>query len=137
MRWLGLLVLTVVAGCATHQAAVTPPEDSLALAVLPRVGLGPRDVSVTARIDRDPANRKACLAFVEGLNEVILTCHDMDGADAPRFWQRIFEQVPAGQYTIELRVFRANGVTRVRRVDVCYAGQFVESCDPSGREATQ
>ena len=118
----------VVAGCAAHQAAVTPPEESLALAVLPRVGLGPRDVSVTARIDRDAENRKACLAFVEDLTETILTCHDLDGANAPRFWQRIFEGVPAGQYTIELRVFRADGATRIKRVDVCYAGQLKESC---------
>ena len=129
LRWLGPLLFLVVAGCAAHHAAVTPPEESLALAVLPRVGLGPRDVSVTARIDRDAENRKACLAFVDDNDlDTFLSCHDLDGASAPRFWQRLVEQVPAGAYTVELRVTRADGTVRRVRVDVCYAGQLKESC---------
>jgi hypothetical protein len=121
--------MILTAGCAGATAPhATPPADAYALAVLPRVGLGPRDVSVTARMDKDPSHRNVCLAFVQDEIDVIQSCHTMNGDHEPRFWQHIFEQVPAGAYTVQLRVTRADGGHTVIGVDVCYAGQLKESC---------
>jgi len=125
-----MVVALCLISCAGLKPTAQPPGDPIALAVLPRVGLAPRDVNVTARVDKDPANRNVCLAFVEdGSNTATIeSCHSMNGAQEPRFWQHLFEQVPAGKYTVVLRVTRADGSQRQVTVSVCYAGQMTESC---------
>lgn len=132
-----LTIACVLGACAHRDAALTPPEPPLALAVVPRLGLGPRDVSVTARINRDVANREACVSFVNDEGQAVVTsCHTLDGADAPRFWQHIFEQIEAGHYTIVLQVARATGKPLQTDVDACYSGEFV-SCGATGMERAQ
>lgn len=130
-RWVVAILLLGAVSCAVVRPSRPDVGDPIALAVLPRVGLGPRDVSVTVRVDKDPSNRNVCLAFVQGDDDVIASCHSLNGDKEPRFWQHIFYQVQAGAYTVEVRVTRADkSVWRVR-VPVCYAGQLHESCGPS------
>lgn len=121
-------------GACTHRTPHAQPEAPLALVVLPRLGLAPRDVSVTARIDRNPANREACLVFVnEDQQDVVKSCHSLDGVNAPRFWQHLFEHIDAGAYAVVLLVRQADGTVRRLAVSACYAGEFV-SCGSPGVE---
>ncbi len=127
-----VVVGALVLGACAHRTPSAHTVEPVALAVIPRLGLAPRDVSVTARIERDSANREACLAFLNSDGaEVVKSCHTLDGANAPRFWQHIFDQIEAGSYSITLDVTRNDGHVLHTDLTACYSGEFVACGGPS------
>jgi hypothetical protein len=98
-------------------AAVSPAaEEPLAIRVLPLSGRGPRDIIIQAFIEPDARNRSV---------EVILDSEgfyasstlQLDANRAPRTTETRFRRVPAGEYSVQVRLFGSDG-ERAREVTV-------------------
>ena len=110
-------------GCAAHH--VNPSARPLAIAAYPSLGLAPRDVTISVRIDHDRDARAWCVVLVQGDIPVQRTCADHDGT---RFKSISFPRVGGGPTVAALAVVFGDGHVESVSTTFCFVSVEGE-CD--------
>lgn len=119
-RVCALLVALFATGCAARGPGGVHPSRPLGIAVVPSLGLAPRDLHITVRIDRDRDARAWCVTLWQGEIDERRSCATHDGA---RFQQFPFLGVGEGDYLVQLQVEFGDGhVEQAQSHPICLAG---------------
>lgn len=90
--------------------ALTAPSASVD--VYPRSGIEPLTVRVRTTIERDSANRFACLYYASEDSDEATSCWTLDGDRAARTETRYY-RLPAGEYVFGLEVTRGSAPEKI------------------------
>lgn len=104
-----MLVIGPAASAHSHKHAAQDPEPkALELRVTPRAAQSPATIRVTATVERDPKNREITIVADSG-SFFRSSSTELEGADAPKSYTRVFANLPPGTYDITAKVERNDG----------------------------
>jgi hypothetical protein len=109
---IGLVLLLETAGSpppASPPSATLRIQDRLLLSLSPAITMAGRNVRTTVRVDRHAANRWLRIA-IDGPFYAASTERQLDGDEAARTFEMMWQSLPAGEYMVTAEVEGARGV---------------------------